>query len=104
MNYPCDQTDCIIHPVYIEAEKERAKQESMQLHWVNPDGKIKYEDNDIYISNNNTWESIGKPHSYISVPCLDENIAFECFLCQYFKRQDMKANLIVYNAKNVLNE
>lgn len=100
MSYPCDQIDCIIHPTYIEAEKERQKQAQIVPVDVTYNDNIS---NSVY-AKSVTWESISKPHSYINVPCLKENIEFECFLCQYFKRQDMKTNLIVYNAKNVLNE
>ncbi len=102
MSYPCDQIDCIIHPIYIEAEKEKERQKQAQIMSIGPT----YNDNignSIYVTSA-TWESIGKPHSYINVPCLNENIAFECLLCRHLKRQDMKANLIVYNAKNILNE
>lgn len=95
MNYPCDQVDCIIHPVYIEEEEKKKREKTQQIQPTS--------NNDIYMTST-TWETIGKPHSYLNIPCLDKNIAFECFLCQHFKRQDMKANLIVYNAKNVLNE
>jgi len=109
MNYPCDQTDCIIHPIYVKTEKERIKQESIQIQPIN-NNRIKYTDintdidiNTIYLANT-TWESIGQKHTYINVPCLNESITFECLLCQHFKHQDMKSNLIVYNAKNILNE
>ncbi len=98
MNYPCDQVDCIIHPVYVENEKKKEREKAQQIRPIYNANK-----SDIYLTSI-TWETIGKPHSYVNIPCLDKNIAFECFLCQHFKRQDMKANLIVYNAKNVLNE
>jgi len=95
MNYPCDQIDCIIHPVYIEGEEKKKREKAQQIQPTNND--------DIYLRSV-TCETIGKLHSYVNIPCLDKNIAFECFLCQYLKRQDIKTNLIVYNAKNVLNE
>jgi len=94
MNYPCDQIDCLIHPIYIEKERarlERAKQEkNIEL----------TQSNHIY-----TLSSITNninPQSYIKIPCLEENICFECILCQNFKRLDMQSNLIIYNAKKVL--
>lgn len=104
MSYPCDQIDCVTHPIYIEKEKEkeREKERERARQITPPSTNLTHNDN-IYVTSI-TWETIGKPHSYINIPCIGENIAFECFLCQHLKRQDMKANLIVYNAKNVLSE
>jgi len=82
MSYPCDQTDCLIHPVYKENEKNIV---------VN---------NDFFTPFSIIRSSIG----CIKIPCLNENIAFECFLCQYLNRIDIKSNLIASTAKNVLKE
>ena len=103
MDFPCDQSDCIIHP---EHKKPKPKVSELPPDEISG---LKFES--IPIDNNYSLEFNGvrlykdlnrESELILRFEAYDLTIPFECLFCSYRNNVDMKSKVVNCKAKNML--
>jgi len=96
----CDELDCPLHPDYVQDIKHVAD----HMHYISTSNNSMQNDSMAW----STWKSAATIQSPLigSLKIETKYITshMECFFCQYRKNIDMKKEIIVANAKQLLQE